>query len=138
MMLTSLLESRSTNTNFVWQVIGYWIHKSCARLVLGFSPLSLVPVTLVFSTAFYLATITNVKIAKIDTSFLTLDFTTETICWWNSPYFCNESIWCGKYLFFLFGDWCWYLLQKSLNFVLVLVYHNVKDFFSSSGFFSDR
>lgn len=82
MALTLLPELKSADTDFLQKMIGYWIHKTYARIVPGYSPsssapaISAVPVVL---TASSLTAIVGVEFAETNTSFLT-------------PYFCSEDI----------------------------------------------
>lgn len=64
MALTLLLESKITNTgtDFFWKVLGYWVHRTHARLDPGFS---------LSPTALSLATVIDVEFAKTVMSFLT-------------------------------------------------------------------
>ena len=68
-------------TDFFWKVIRYWMHGTCARfsgyLLLSIS-LPLSPV-LTVSTTFFLVAITSMKIAKTDSSFLTLFWALEIL-----------------------------------------------------------
>ena len=71
------------------------MYGTCARLDLRFSP---------SSTAFSLAIVTGIKVAKTVTSFLTLISFFEDTNWYNGLFSYSGSTSLRRYLFFLFWE----------------------------------
>ena len=82
--------------------MGYWMHRTYTRFIPKYLPFSLFSLFSPFLIIFFLATITNVEIAKIDTRFLTFFF--KTLADKIAFSFIKKTFDIKKILFFFFDN----------------------------------
>lgn len=116
------------------------MYKTCAKLALRFLPSLSVPKVVsrflpssIFSNVSFLVTSIDVINAKTNTSFLTTDSFFKNNCWRNSPFFYIRNIWLERYFYFIFWDWCLYLLQENLSLISIFIY--IKNLLDTFGLF---